>query len=465
MRRLVPLALMFSVAGCVEQSADAPSEDDVKAAREHVLSAAPTMKYPANAALEDKLVYLGMDVDVDKVVPGKAFTLTHYWKVEKAVPEGWKLFVHLEAPDSKKSHLNADHVPINGKYPINIWKPGEIIRDIHRVSVPQNWPADALEIYVGLWKGPIRMKVTSGPHDAENRVLAVKLPISKDKDQPAEQKRLVARKVKPGTIKVDGKLDEAAWKDAPFTTDFVRSLDGAAVAEKANAKVLWDDKNLYVAFNVEDKDVWSTLDKHDDKLWNQEAVEMFIDADGDGKTYVELQVNPKNATFDAWLPAYRKNENDWTSKMKTAVHVDGTLDNRNDIDKGWTVEMAIPLEDAKGKLAEMKNVPPKVGTEWRVNFFRLDMPAGRPQQGSAWSPPMVGDFHALDRFGVLVFGDEKGQAPKLAASKPASAPAPSATPATPTPATGEKKAQPEKASIDGEKKAEAPRKIVHLPPE
>ena len=50
------------------------------------------------------------------------------------------MFVHLESPDSKKSHLNADHVPINGKYPVHIWKSGEIIRDIHRVSVPATWP-------------------------------------------------------------------------------------------------------------------------------------------------------------------------------------------------------------------------------------------------------------------------------------------------------------------------------------
>ncbi len=64
----------------------------------------------------------------------------------------------------------------------------------------------------------------------------------------------------------------------------------------------------------------------------------------------------------------------------------------------------------------MKNVPPKVGTEWRVNFFRMDQPNGRPQSGTGWSPPMVGDFHALDKFGVLVFGDDKGHAPNAAAA-------------------------------------------------
>jgi hypothetical protein len=405
---IVGLCALFAAA-CVEQQADMPSEDDIKAAREHILSSAPTPKYAVNAQLEDKLTYLGLDVDVDEVQPGKAFTLTHYWKTEKPVGDGWKLFIHLEAPDSKKSHLNADHVPIGGKYPLPLWKPGEIIRDIHRVSIPPTWPASQVEIYVGAWKGPLRMKVAKGPADAESRVLAVKLPVSTG--QKVERKRLVARKVKNNAIKVDGKLDEKDWKDAPSTGAFVRTMDGQPAEQESVAKVLWDDKFLYVAFDVKDADVWTTLDKHDDKLWTQEAVELFIDPVGDGKQYVELQVNPKNTTFDSYLPGYRKNQNDWDAKMKTAVKVDGTLDNRADTDKGWVVEMAIPLEDVRGKATELANVPPKVGTEWRVNFYRLDMPAGRPQQGTAWSPPMVGDFHALDRFGVLAFGDEKGNVP------------------------------------------------------
>ncbi len=451
MHRFAYLCAFALVAGCVEQSPDLPSEEDVKAAKENILTTAPTPKYPVNADLEDKLTYLGLDVDTDTVTPGKAFTLTHYWKVNKALPDDWKIFVHLEAPDSKKSHLNADHVPINGKYPVHIWKQGEIIRDIHRVSVPQNWPGNAVEIYVGMWKGPLRLKVSKGPHDNENRILAVKLPTSTV--EKAEKKKVVAKHIKNGAIKLDGKLDEKDWKDAPSTGEFVRTMDGMAGEQKTTAKLLWDDKNLYVAFECEDKDVWSTLDKHDDKLWTQEAVEMFIDAAGDGKNYVELQTNPKGATFDSFLPGYRKNQNDWTSNMKVAVKVDGTVDNRADVDKGWVVEMQIPLEDAKGKLKELKNVPPKVGTEWRVNFFRLDMPAGRPQVGTGWSPPLVGDFHALDKFGVLIFGDDKAHAPQLTAKaleKPGdkatlqSPPAPKTEEAPPEPKKAEGPPQPNK---------------------
>jgi hypothetical protein len=91
-----------------------------------------------------------------------------------------------------------------------------------------------------------------------------------------------------------------------------------------------------------------------------------------------------------------------------------------------------------GKEKMMKGVPPKVGTVWRANFFRLDQPNNRPQSGTGWSPPLVGDFHALDKFGDVIFADEKGKVPGVAEDKTA-------------PAT--KKAEVEKKS-EGEKKAQ-----------
>ena len=449
-RSLAYVAVAALAVGCVEQQNDMPSEEDIKAAHEHVLAQPPAnIQHPSGAQLEDKLEYLGMDVDTDAVTPGKAFTLTHYWKVLNPVGDDWKIFVHLETPDSKKNHLNADHVPIGGKYPVSLWKKGEIIRDIHRVSVPQSWPGNEVDIYVGAWKGPLRLKATKGNHDSENRILAVKLPVQ-SAGGSAEKKRIVAKKVKNGVIKLDGKLTEKEWADAPSTGDFVRTMDGQASDQKTEAKLLWDDKNLYVAFVNDDKDIWTTLDKHDDKLWTQEADEMFIDADGDGKTYVELQVNAKGATFDSFLPTYRQNQNDWDSGMKAGVNIEGTLNKRDDEDKRWTVELAIPLDAARGKEKEMKNVPPKVGTEWRVNFFRMDQPNGRPQSGTGWSPPMVGDFHALDKFGVLVFGDEKAHAPNAAAPAGKGEPAKKAETA---PGKGEPAKKEEPAKKD-EKKAE-----------
>jgi hypothetical protein len=151
----------------------------------------------------------------------------------------------------------------------------------------------------------------------------------------------------------------------------------------------------------------------------------MIDADRNGKTYVEFQVAPTGQIFDTYLPEYRKYENaldpkrkpyDWNSKIKAAVKVDGTVNQRKDQDKGWVAEIAIPLSDVGGLGAPGVKIPPALGDTWRLNMFRLDAPEGKAANASAWSPPLVGDFHALDKFGEVVFGDEKGNLPTAAAA-------------------------------------------------
>ena len=412
-------AFVVTVTACVEQDEDKPSEDDMKFAKQNILATAPAPKFPVNADLDGKVVYLGMDADPALVEPGKDVKLTHYWKVVAPPGEGWRIFTHLDGPNNQP-FINVDHPPVKGKYPVGQWKAGEIIRDEHSIRLPANWAHQQVMIYTGLWKpGVGRMPIKSGAHDNDGRVLAASLVVQGPPKPVVPRKRYVARMTsKP--IKVDGKLDEAAWNEAPSTGAFVNTMSGAPVDQKTEAKLLWDSKFLYVAFDNTDSDIWSSLTKRDDKLWTQEADELMIDADGNGKTYVELQIAPNGTIFDTYLPEYRKYEDavdpkkkpySWNSKMNVKVHVDGTLNKRDDKDKGWIVEMAIPLEDVRGLDKDAAKLPPVAGDSWRINMFRMDVPAGKSQQASGWSPPMVGDFHALDKFGDLVFADDKGNVP------------------------------------------------------
>src|SRR6185503_9435807 len=144
--------------------------------------------------------------------------------------------------------------------------------------------------------------------------------------------------------KIDGKLDEAAWAAAPTTGAFVNTMTGQPVPQKTEAKLLWDKKFLYIGIENEDSDVWAKLDKRDDKLWTEEADELMIDADGNGRSYVELQVAPNGNVFDTYLPEYRKYEDtldpkkkqfSWNSRAAVKVVVDGTLNKRKDEDKRW----------------------------------------------------------------------------------------------------------------------------------
>jgi cellulose/xylan binding protein with CBM9 domain len=425
MRRSALLLLVLPVfPACIEQETPAPTAGDLELARRDILPAEPKPRFVVNAELEDKVVYLGMDVEPDHATPGKALKLTHYWKVKKPVGEDWKLFVHLGPQQG--AYVNADHAPLHGRYPVAYWKAGEILRDQHSVTLPARWPAGDVEVYVGIWKGSQRLKVAKGPSDGQGRVLAAKIPLSGGAAQPPRP-RYVARRAN-GPIKIDGKLDEPAWQQAPFTDAFVNTLTGAKVEALTQAKILWDDASLYVAFSTDDKDVASSFTKQDDKLWTQDAVELFIDADGDGKDYVELEASPAGVIFDSYLPGHRQNQDDWKSGMRSATQVNGTLNKHGDVDRGFTTEIIVPLAAARGRATKDLKLPPAPGTVWRINLFRMDLDQGKPQQATAWSAPLVGDFHTLDRFGDLVFGDAAGAVPAAPQAKTAVRVAPAAAP-------------------------------------
>jgi hypothetical protein len=401
--------LSLVVGACVEQEEDKPTAEDLQYVKQNLLTTAPTPQFPINADLDGKVVYLGTDVSPTPAHTGKDIKLTHYWKVVVAPGEGWRTFTHANGPKNQ-GYINKDHGPVRGKYPVTQWKAGDIVRDEHSFGIPASWQHDSIEIYTGLWRRNERMPVKSGPNDGAGRVLAVKIPVEGAAKPAGPKKYIVRKSAKP--VKLDGKLDEAAWKTAPSTGVFVNTLTGAPAGVQTEAKLLWDDQNLYLAFENADTDVWAKLDKRDDKLWTQEAVEVMIDANGDGKSYVEFQVAPNQTIFDTYLPTYRKYEDsidpkrkpfDWNSKLKAAVKVDGTLNKRDDQDKGWTAEIAIPLGDVNGLDTAGVKVPPVLGATWRLNMYRLDTPEGKPQIAAGWSAPMVGDFHALDRFGEIVF--------------------------------------------------------------
>src|SRR5205085_3398181 len=132
-------------------------------------------------------------------------------------------------------------------------------------------------------------------------------------------------------ITIDGKADEPSWASAQATPLFKDAEGGSPVGQPTQAKLLWDDKNLYVFVDVTDSDAYSQYTKPDDPLWKEDTVELFIDADKNGRGYVELQVNPNNAQFDKWWAQTRATPGDesWTSGMASAVVVEGTRDNRS----------------------------------------------------------------------------------------------------------------------------------------
>jgi len=206
-----------------------------------------------------------------------------------------------------------------------------------------------------------------------------------------------------GEITLDGILDEADWDQATVTERFVRTMDGLPGEPVVTARLMWNDDSLLVAFEVRDDFLKCTLEGHDAHLWEQDAVELMIDPDGDGEGYFELQVSPTNLVFDTRFDTVRQpapfGYPAWQSGLVAGVDARGTP-NDDEMDDGYTVEARIPF--AAFAAGSDPAEPPQEGQTWRVALYVLDArPEG--QSGVGWSPPLVGDFHVPDRFGRVTF--------------------------------------------------------------
>ena len=228
-------------------------------------------------------------------------------------------------------------------------------------------------------------------------------------------------------IVVDGKLDDEAWREAPWTDDFV-DIEGdvkPAPRFRTRAKMTWDDTYFYIAAELLEPHVWGTLTKHDSVIFHDNDFEVFIDPDGDNHEYYELEINALNTEWDLLLEKpYRDGGpavDAWEIPgLKTATRVNGKLNDPNELDESWTVELAIPWKALEARAHQP--IPPKDGDRWRVNFSRVEwehlIDSGtykkvpkKPEANWVWSPQGAIDMHRPERWGyVQFFNDPPGKA-------------------------------------------------------
>ncbi|WP_321438041.1 carbohydrate-binding family 9-like protein [uncultured Bacteroides sp.] len=222
---------------------------------------------------------------------------------------------------------------------------------------------------------------------------------------------------------IDGNITDAVWQNASWS-NFFRDIEGKSKPDpyyKTRVKMLWDDNYIYFAADIEDNHVWANLRNHDEVVYNDNDFEIFIDPDNNTHQYFEVEVNALNTIFDLFLSKpYRNNSHElvgWNAEgMRTAVKIHGTLNNPKDKDKGWTVEIAIPI---KALTIGGNVVIPEEGTLWRINFSRVEWntdiingkyvkkksPEGKvlPENNWVWSPPGLINMHYPERWGYLLF--------------------------------------------------------------
>ncbi len=228
---------------------------------------------------------------------------------------------------------------------------------------------------------------------------------------------------------LDGKLDDAAWQRAAWTEDFV-DIEGELKPKpryRTRAKMLWDEKNFYVAAELEEPQVWATLTKRDAIIFYDNDFEVFIDPDGDTHRYYELEVNAFATEWDLFLvKPYRDGGpalHAWDIPgLQTRTHIEGTRNHASDIDHGWSVEIAIPWEVLRE--CSPAGAPPQEGQQWRVNFSRVEWQTeviegayvkvknaqtGKPlpEDNWVWSPQGLINMHYPEMWGFVQFTEQE----------------------------------------------------------
>lgn len=403
-RRILLVLFALVTTSCVERSRSLTAAEREQL-RPYVTRTAPRPQHRLRAKLGDAIELVGYDLSRPTWGKGTKLTVTWYWHASRTVDDGYLLFTHLAAPNGQnQSGADADGI-VRRLYPPGQWRAGEYIRDVQELTLPADFPGEAAAIFVGIYKGDTRLPVTYGPTDGEDRLRAATIPVVGSSTAPEAPDVPTLRVPRAtGPIRIDGKLDEGTWQAAPLTAPFVRTMDGEPSDFGANARALWDDTNLYVAFDVSDTYLESRFQNHDDHLWTKDCVEIMFDPLGDGVNYFEVQASPMGVTFDTRYDRRRVpgpfGHVDWESGMRVGVVRRGTPNDDEGDDRGYTVEIAMPWAGfAVGMPPAERPLP---GTEWRVNFYVMDTQSNG-QRANGWSPPRVGDFHVPNRFGRMVF--------------------------------------------------------------
>lgn len=174
-----------------------------------------------------------------------------------------------------------------------------------------------------------------------------------------------------------------------------KSTDGTIPHLPTTVALYADDSCLNVLFHAIDDGIVATYLGHDEPLYEEDVVEVFL-APGNPTRYYEIEANPLGTTFDA--------------RVESPDGVRATMR----IDLRWECEgLFVAIRKVPGLIETLIRIPfaslgvprPAAGDEWLGNFFRIDRNPSNRDEYSAWRPTLKNpaDFHVVAAFGRMGF--------------------------------------------------------------
>lgn len=193
-----------------------------------------------------------------------------------------------------------------------------------------------------------------------------------------------------------------AWKAAQWVPLRKREADG--LPYRTRIKALYSETGLYFLMDATDGKITASMEDDFLDLWNEDVFEVFLWPDERYPVYFEYEISPLerelpilvpnfDGEFLGWRPWHYDEER---RTRKATAGVEARIAPGAEV-AGWRAEVFIPY----ALLKPLRNVPPRAGSRWRANFYRVDHDAGGP---TSWDWAAVGpSFHEFRNFGTLRF--------------------------------------------------------------
>jgi hypothetical protein len=220
--------------------------------------------------------------------------------------------------------------------------------------------------------------------------------------QSEQRPRLSVRPV--DDFEVTGTGEHAAWQKAEWVA--MRRREPQSHPYDTRFKTVYSSTGLYVLMDATDRKLTAAMNEDFMDLWNEDVFEVFLWTDERHPLYFEYEISPLNRELPIIVPNFGVQSYGWrpwhyekNRLTRKATSIRGGPKEPHASITGWRAEFFIPYELLKPLLS----VPPRPGTKWHANFYRMDYDEGTRTQ---WEWARVGNsFHEFQKFGELLFAE------------------------------------------------------------
>ncbi len=219
-------------------------------------------------------------------------------------------------------------------------------------------------------------------------------------EKPLDGNPVTVKKTTDFELTGDGK--NSSWESTQWVNMTQRKQLGAPGETKF--KVLYSEKGIYFLFYSEDTSLDASILADNKHLWKEDVVEVFLWADTTKEVYFEYELSPLNYELPLMVMNIEGQRHRWQpwfyEDNRAILHqtaVQGGSKKSGASIKSWTAEFFIPFS----LLLPIGQMPPKSGTAWKANMYRMDYVN---KKGMYWSWKKIdSSFHEIHNFGALLF--------------------------------------------------------------